>query len=207
MAGKETAFNFFIIGKHSRAAWSASVCSLARIETMKSCCTPANDQPTLSRHACVGDDIWTEALQIITRHIQITDSKSALRILQAGQQELTAKESERAEAASLLGRRMTAMEAILAARRAVQQEPSAQTETEAAREGGGEMRFQVSPSCIHLIAPSHFDIPSHPTATCPTRVNHTTHEGHSWVSIQCASKLADPIDPHVTAASSRMWSD
>ena len=63
--------------------------------------------------------------------------------VQASQQELTAKEVERAEAASLLERRMTAMEAILAARRAVQQEPAAQTETEAAREGGGEMRFQV----------------------------------------------------------------
>lgn len=63
---------------------------------------------------------------------------------------MAAKESERAEAASLLERRMTQMEAILAARRAVQQEPTAQTETEAAREGGGEMRFQVIPSTCSM---------------------------------------------------------
>ena len=79
-------------------------------------------------------------------HPRVESTESISGGVQASQQELTAKEVERAEAASLLERRMTAMEAILAARRAVQQEPAAQTETEAAREGGGEMRFQVRPT-------------------------------------------------------------
>ncbi|KAK9848494.1 hypothetical protein WJX84_004190 [Apatococcus fuscideae] len=83
-----------------------------------------------------------EMAQAASRLVEIERNIVSLTEDGAGQQELTVKESERAEAASLLERRMAAMEAILAARRAVQQEPSAQTETEAAREGGGEMRFQ-----------------------------------------------------------------
>ena len=51
-----------------------------------------------------------------------------------------AKETERAEAAAQLERRMAAMEAVLAARRT----PVAEAKPEAARGPGADLRFQVS---------------------------------------------------------------
>ncbi len=63
-----------------------------------------------------------------------------------------AKETERAEAAAQLERRMSAMEAVLAARRT----PVAEAKPEAARGPGADLRFQVSspqPACrciLHL---------------------------------------------------------
>ena len=70
--------------------------------------------------------------------------------VQADPSALAAKETERAEAAAQLERRMAAMEAVLAARRA----PVAEAKPEAARGPGADLRFQVSASWhpVHTIS-------------------------------------------------------
>ena len=60
-------------------------------------------------------------------------------VRQADAQALAAKETERAEAAAQLERRMAAMEAVLVARRT----PMAEVKPEAARGPGADLRFQV----------------------------------------------------------------
>ena len=62
--------------------------------------------------------------------------------VQADPTALAAKETERAEAAAQLERRMAAMEAVLAARRT----PIAEAKPEAARGPGADLRFQVNAS-------------------------------------------------------------
>ena len=59
--------------------------------------------------------------------------------MQADAAALAGKETERAEAAAQLERRMAAMEAVLAARRS----PVAEAKPEAARGPGADLRFQV----------------------------------------------------------------
>ncbi len=117
-------------------------------------------------------------------------------LLQASQQELTVKESERAEAASLLGRRMTAMEAILAARRAVKQDPASQTEVEAAREGGGEMRFQV------CLSPS-MSTPPPSSAASLCALSSVKANLAKWATIQTNVEAAEKVA--VIYASRSVW--
>ena len=62
--------------------------------------------------------------------------------VQADPTALAAKETERAEAAAQLERRMAAMEAVLAARRT----HVAEAKPEAARGPGADLRFQVNAS-------------------------------------------------------------
>ena len=73
--------------------------------------------------------------------------------VQAEPTALAAKETERAEAAAQLERRMAAMEAVLAARRT----PVAEAKPEAARGPGADLRFQVSASWHTLYAISAAD--------------------------------------------------
>lgn len=69
--------------------------------------------------------------------------------MQDAKEALAAKETERAEAAAQLERRMAAMEAVLAARRT----PVAEAKPEAARGPGADLRFQVQHAdLIHELA-------------------------------------------------------
>jgi hypothetical protein len=61
-------------------------------------------------------------------------------VWQGDAQALAAKETERAEAAAVLERRMAAMEAVLVARRT----PISEAKPEAARGPGADLRFQVT---------------------------------------------------------------
>ena len=66
---------------------------------------------------------------------------------QADAQALAAKETERVEAAAQLERRMSAMEAVLAARR----NPVAEAKPEAARGPGADLRFQASGCTLRIL--------------------------------------------------------
>ena len=102
----------------------------------------------------------------------------------------TIKETARSEAAALLERRMAAMEAVLAARRAALEKPP---EPEAARGPGADLRFSVRhkvdtthsrPVPTSQVALASARVPALPAVLCLST--------HSFESLQCLSSRQNP---------------
>lgn len=119
------------------------------------------------------------------QHVNSMGPTSSTTLLQLDEAAQTIKETARSEAAALLERRMAAMEAVLAARRAALEKPP---EPEAARGPGADLRFSVTTQSRPVPAPqvalASAHVPALPAVLCLST---------QWVeSLQCPSSRQNP---------------